>query len=157
MNARTTTYNSAATNRWAVLTEGRLTIREGLAILGQVDVPDAITHGAVYDLIDGYTAPVAEPAPAAVAAPAAPKYQTWFMNKLAENRAMDSGTFERWAYRGYVSYELSMTDGHYAPEPFEAWVSQFRLDPIAELYRGNDNRNPLAVFAREYERGLTRI
>src|SRR5262245_51620178 len=41
----------------------------------------------------------------------------------------DPAQVEQHAYRGHISYELSMTDGHYAPEPFERWVTFFRQDP----------------------------
>ncbi|MEU4511673.1 hypothetical protein AB0G05_19455 [Nonomuraea wenchangensis] len=41
----------------------------------------------------------------------------------------DPDKFERAAYRGYVSHGVSMTDGHYAPLPFEAWVAGFRKHP----------------------------
>lgn len=37
--------------------------------------------------------------------------------------------FERAVYGGYVSYGLSMTDGHYAPIDFDAWVKSFRKFP----------------------------
>lgn len=47
-------------------------------------------------------------------------------------------TFERAAYRGHISYNLSMTDGYYAPEAFEVWVKDFREDPAGMLARYND-------------------
>jgi hypothetical protein len=37
--------------------------------------------------------------------------------------------YERAAYGGYVGYGLSMTDGHYAPIDFDAWVKSFRKFP----------------------------
>lgn len=37
--------------------------------------------------------------------------------------------FERAMYGGHVSYQLSMTDGHYAPEPAEVWIARFRRFP----------------------------
>lgn len=45
--------------------------------------------------------------------------------------------FERAAYGGYVAYGISMTDGHYAPIDFEAWVKSFREFPEENL-RFND-------------------
>lgn len=36
--------------------------------------------------------------------------------------------FEKAAYRGYVSYGISMTDGTYHPEAFETWVKNFRRE-----------------------------
>lgn len=39
--------------------------------------------------------------------------------------------FERAVYSGYISYGLSMTDGHYAPIDFESWVKFFRRDVLA--------------------------
>lgn len=47
----------------------------------------------------------------------------------------DPDEFERAAYSGHISYQVSMTDGHYAPEPFERWVHLFRQDPT---WRCND-------------------
>jgi len=44
-----------------------------------------------------------------------------------------AGAFERAAYRGYIAYGVSMTDGHYAPVDFEAWVTDFRRFPEANL------------------------
>jgi len=41
--------------------------------------------------------------------------------------------FERAAYGGYVAYGISMTDGHYAPIDFEAWVKSFREFPEENL------------------------
>lgn len=52
----------------------------------------------------------------------------------------DPEAFERSAYSGYVGYGLSMTDGYYAPEPFEAWVKGFRRGPSFTF-----NDAPLAV------------
>lgn len=46
--------------------------------------------------------------------------------------------FERAAYGGHISYNLSMTDGYYAPEPFEVWVKDFRKDPAGLLAKYND-------------------
>lgn len=37
--------------------------------------------------------------------------------------------FERAMYSGHISYQLSMTDGHYAPEPAEVWIARFRQFP----------------------------
>jgi hypothetical protein len=43
--------------------------------------------------------------------------------------AFDVTTWEQAIYSGHISYELSMTDGHYAPEPFEVWIAEFRQFP----------------------------
>lgn len=47
--------------------------------------------------------------------------------------------FEMAAYTGYVGYELSMTDGYYAPLAFESWVKSFRRDQGRQILRNNDN------------------
>lgn len=52
--------------------------------------------------------------------------------------AWDPKQFERAVYGGHVSYQLSMTDGHYAPEPFEAWVKGLRQDPERVVTYFND-------------------
>lgn len=57
--------------------------------------------------------------------------------------------FERAIYGGYISYGLSMTDGHYAPEKFDAWVKTLRQFP--EHVVKVDNDAPANVKA-----GLTR-
>lgn len=46
--------------------------------------------------------------------------------------------FERAAYRGYVSYGISMTDGYYAPISFDVWVKNFRKYPVEEIRNNND-------------------
>ena len=46
-------------------------------------------------------------------------------------QAFDAEVFERAMFAGHVSYELSMTDGHYAPEPAEVWIAEFRKFPRA--------------------------
>lgn len=46
--------------------------------------------------------------------------------------------FERAAYRGYAAYGYSMTDGHYAPVAFDAWVVSFREFTEENLRREND-------------------
>lgn len=43
--------------------------------------------------------------------------------------AFDAAVWEQTMYVGHVSYELSMTDGHYAPEDFDRWVHWFRAQP----------------------------
>lgn len=43
----------------------------------------------------------------------------------------DTETWERAMYSGHVSYQLSMTDGHYAPKGFDTWVNEFRKAPSA--------------------------
>lgn len=59
--------------------------------------------------------------------------------------------FERAAYSGYVAYGCSMTDGYYAPEAFEAWVTFFRKDPATAIRVGNDfypSEAALAAYLR---------
>lgn len=41
----------------------------------------------------------------------------------------DTAKWERAMYQGHISYELSMTDGFYAPEGFETWITEFRKFP----------------------------
>lgn len=50
----------------------------------------------------------------------------------------DSSEFEKVCYSGYVSYGLSMTDGHYGPLTFTHWVEGFRKDPANKLKWNND-------------------
>lgn len=45
--------------------------------------------------------------------------------------AFSPEVWERAMYAGHVSYELSMTDGHYAPEPAEVWIAELRKFPRA--------------------------
>ncbi|MEU7092994.1 ParB/RepB/Spo0J family partition protein [Kitasatospora aureofaciens] len=82
----------------------------------------------------------------------APRYADWFQALLDENRPLDMSLeeFESSAYSGHVSYELGGTDGHYAPEPLEAWVLTFRRRPVGALYWGNDRRTELAPYANAY-------
>ncbi|MFF2612345.1 ParB/RepB/Spo0J family partition protein [Kitasatospora sp. NPDC058046] len=82
----------------------------------------------------------------------APRFADWFKALLDQNRplAMTPEEFEQRAHRGYISYELGGTDGHYAPEPLDAWVAGFRADPVGALYWGNDQRTELAPYANAY-------
>ena len=41
----------------------------------------------------------------------------------------DTLAWERAMYTGHIGYQTSMTDGHYAPEDFDRWVSYFRQNP----------------------------
>lgn len=43
--------------------------------------------------------------------------------------AFNAEQFERAMYTGHISYQLSMTDGYYAPESFDRWVHWFRQEP----------------------------
>lgn len=40
----------------------------------------------------------------------------------------DAKVWEQTMYRGHISHELSMTDGHYAPEGLDRWLHWFRQD-----------------------------
>lgn len=87
---------------------------------------------------------------------AAPKYADWFQELLDHGLSMvpgemDPQKFERRAYDGHISYEIGGTDGWYIPEPFEAWVVQFRKSPVSSLYYGNDNRHILAPYVEAYK------
>jgi hypothetical protein len=98
----------------------------------------------------------ATPAPAPAPAPA-PVYATWFTALLNERKeCTDVEAFERAAYQGYINYGLSMTDGYYVPQEFEAWVTGFRKDPVSDLYYGNDARHDLAPQAYSYTREMSR-
>jgi hypothetical protein len=78
-------------------------------------------------------------------------YAAWFVRLLDEKReCTDTEGFENIAYRGYVSYGLSMSDGYYAAEDFDQWVTVFRKDPVGQLYHGNESRNALAPQALSY-------
>lgn len=83
--------------------------------------------------------------------PAPSTYAPWFQALLNQNESCtDLDAFEHTAYRGYIAYNLSMTDGHYAPEDFDAWVIGFRKAPIGQLYWGNDARHTLAPQVNAY-------
>lgn len=41
----------------------------------------------------------------------------------------DAETWVRTMYTGHISHELSMTDGHYAPEGLDRWLHWFKLNP----------------------------
>lgn len=58
-------------------------------------------------------------------------------NRHEHGIQFSAAAFERAAYGGYIAYNLSMTDGHYAPIDFEAWVKSFREFPEDNL-RYND-------------------
>ncbi|MFI6179721.1 hypothetical protein ACIA8R_29550 [Nonomuraea sp. NPDC051191] len=62
--------------------------------------------------------------------------------------AFDPDAFERHAYLGYVCHGLSMTDGHFVPEPFEQWVSAFRRHPD---WRGIDAPWPVVDALGTYK------
>lgn len=63
--------------------------------------------------------------------------------------AFDTAKWERAMYSGHISYELSMTDGHYAPETFEVWIAEFRKFPRTSY---NDaTPATLAAFTRYLE------
>lgn len=74
----------------------------------------------------------------------------------------DPREFERAAYRGYVAYGLSMTDGHYAPHTFEQWVIHFRKSVLADdasnatVWAENDApayvKNALMLYATQLQR-----
>lgn len=95
------------------------------------------------------TEPVQTPAELTTGRPA------WFRDLVAQDeQCTNVEEFEHAAYRGYVAYGRSMTDGYYAPEDFSAWVKEFRSDPVGELYRG-DARYALAPAVRSYMATLT--
>lgn len=85
-------------------------------------------------------------------------YADWFIALLDRNEVCtDRIAFEHAAHRGYIAHGLSMTNGHFAPEEFDAWVIGFRKAPISELYYGNDARHNLAPQANSYAAALTKI
>lgn len=83
-------------------------------------------------------------------APARRTYPDWFLALLNRNQTMAPRQFEALAYQGHIQYALSMTDGQYRPEGFDAWVINFRKAPIANLFAGNDLRHTLAPCAFAY-------
>lgn len=96
-------------------------------------------------------APQAEAAPVAVSAEN-DRFPAWFNALIAQNlplAAADVEAFERAAYGGHISYDLSMTDGYYAPQDFETWVYFFRKNPIS-IYSGNDARYKLTPQINAY-------
>lgn len=79
------------------------------------------------------------------------RFAAWFVTLVNQGtECASTDTFERAAYRGHISYSLSMTDGYYAPEPFSAWINGFRADPVGSLYFGNDSRYDLAPQVASY-------
>ena len=100
---------------------------------------------------DARQAPVEQDAAQTVVWPEARNFAAWFVTLMDRNtKCTNVGEFEHRAYLGYISYGLSMTDGHYAPESLGAWVVGFRIDPAGALYHGNDNRYELAPAVRSY-------
>lgn len=78
-------------------------------------------------------------------------FAPWFRALLEQNLTLeDTEWFEEEAYKGSISYEYSMTDGWYAPEPKDKWLLIFRQDALNGLYWGNDSRNKLAPYAVSY-------
>ncbi len=61
----------------------------------------------------------------------------------------DPKAFERAVYSGYVGYGYSMTDGHYAPLDFEAWVYHFRQAVRGALARILGNGDDTAALVRD--------
>lgn len=57
--------------------------------------------------------------------------------------------FERAVYSGYVGYGYSMTDGHYAPLDFEAWVHHFRKEVRGALARILGKTGDAAALVRD--------
>lgn len=95
--------------------------------------------------------------PAAIA-PTPRPYADWFQALLDRNEiCADYRAFERAAYSGHISYGISMTDGYYAPEDFDAWVIGFRKAPTGSLYWGNDRRNDLAPQVNSYTAIIAQI
>lgn len=84
--------------------------------------------------------------------------ETVFVSRSGERRELgrifDPRAFERAAYQGYVSYGLSMTDGHYAPIRFEDWVRAFRANPETHLAFGNDASESVKAAFPLYQEAL---
>lgn len=94
----------------------------------------------------------------AITAPTPRPFADWFQALLDRDEiCADYRAFERTAYSGYINYGISMTDGYYAPEDFDAWVIGFRKAPINSLYWGNDRRNDLAPQANSYAKIIAQI
>jgi hypothetical protein len=67
-------------------------------------------------------------------------------NRTNHGIQFTAAAFEQAAYSGHVGYGISMTDGYYAPESFEAWVHFFRQDPQHGIKFSNDYRPAPAVL-----------
>jgi hypothetical protein len=116
-------------------------------------ITDHRVRPATTEEADAFTAAVT---PAPVVWPAAPRFVAWFVALVDQNlECTDTEAFERTAYRGHIGYNLSMTDGYYAPEDFDRWVIGFRIDPAGALYYGNDARHALAPTVRSYTAQLS--
>lgn len=59
--------------------------------------------------------------------------------------------WEKAMYGGHISYSLSMTDGHYAPESLEAWLIHFRKAPHTQY---NDARPGVLAALDMYTHAL---
>lgn len=166
--ARTlTTTDNSRTAEWDE-ERNTLTVFEGLSIIATLDVAEDITPGEIWVLIYAaesapqadYTAPyfAEREAQRAQAAEDTTGMADWFIALLNQNRACaDNAAFESVAYKGYIAYGLSMTDGYFAPLDFESWLTGFRKAPVTELYYGNDNRNVLAPIAVSYGRSRVTV
>lgn len=114
-------------------------------------ITDHRVRPATAEETEAFETATAPKTPAPVVWPVASSYAPWFQALLDQNaECTDTEAFERRAYLGHISYSLSMTDGHYAPEDFDRWVHFFRQGPVGSLYRENDLRSELAPTAMSY-------
>lgn len=65
--------------------------------------------------------------------------------------------FEQAAYTGYVSYGCSMTDGHYSPLAFEAWVKLLRQHPVEVMSQDNDAAESVKAALPLYMEALVSV
>lgn len=75
-------------------------------------------------------------------------------NETELGDAFIPAVYERAMYQGHISYSLSMTDGHYAPEGFDRWVWHFRRGPLAKF---NDARPEVLAATFRYADELAKI
>jgi hypothetical protein len=57
----------------------------------------------------------------------------------------DPKTFEQVVYSGYVAYNISMTDGHYAPIDEDSWIRSFREEVREGSWSWNYNDTARSV------------
>lgn len=68
--------------------------------------------------------------------------------------------FERTVYRAYVSQGLSLTDGYFGPQDFEAWVGHFRKSVLSSRAPGgvfnadSDVPEPVSAALTRYSTAL---
>ncbi|MCX4554160.1 hypothetical protein [Streptomyces sp. NBC_01500] len=140
--------HSTPENLAALQVAGEAEMNEYLAGFDARNADDKVTEELITD-----STPELQSCPEAKA-----DFAGWFKTLIDQNATCtDFNAFERDAYRGHISYGLSMTDGRYAPQDFDAWVIGFRKDPVGSLYQENDARHQLAAQVNSYTRIIRQL